>query len=146
MARHLYRCPLRWADMDVYGIVNNVMYLRYLEEARVDFILGLGATDGHAFFRGGSVVVQHEIRYRNRLVHRPEPVDIELWVADLQSATLTVEYQIKDDIRLYATASTVMAPFDFDRGRPRRLTPHETSFFEKYLESATGDGGFGDGA
>ncbi|MGX1474786.1 UNVERIFIED_CONTAM: acyl-CoA thioesterase FadM [Streptomyces canus] len=36
--RHIYRCPLRWADMDAYGHVNNVVFLRYLEEARIDFL------------------------------------------------------------------------------------------------------------
>ena len=27
--------PLRWSDMDAYGHVNNVQYLRLLEDARV---------------------------------------------------------------------------------------------------------------
>ena len=27
--------PLRWSDMDAYGHVNNVQYLRLLEEARI---------------------------------------------------------------------------------------------------------------
>lgn len=134
MARHLYRCPLRWADMDVYGIVNNVVFLRYLEEARVDLVFRMGPTDGDAFFRDGSVVVRHEIRYLRQLVHRHEPVDIEMWVSRLESATVTVDYRVRDGDTLYATASTVMAPFDYERGRPRRLTPQETAFFEKFLD------------
>src|SRR5258708_15535017 len=121
MARHLYRCPLRWADMDVYGIVNNVAFLRYLEEAWVDLIFRVAA-GGDAFFAGGSVVVRHEIDYRRQLVHRPEPVDIETWVTRLQAATVTIAYEIRDEREVYATASTVMAPFDFAAGRPRRLT------------------------
>ncbi|MBZ4019518.1 acyl-CoA thioesterase [Streptomyces purpurogeneiscleroticus] len=134
MARHVYRCPLRWFDMDVYGIVNNVVYLRYLEEARVDFIFRMGPTEGDAFFKDGSVVVSHEIAYKNQLTHRHEPVDIEMWVSRLESATVAVDYQVKDGDTVYATASTVMAPFDYERGRPRRLTDEETAFFEKYLE------------
>jgi acyl-CoA thioester hydrolase len=134
MTRHLYRCPLRWADMDVYGIVNNVVFLRYLEEARVDLIFRMGPTDGDAFFRDGSVVVRHEIRYRRQLVHRHEPVDIEMWVSALESATATIDYEVRDGDTVYATASTVMAPFDYRRGRPRRLTPQETAFFGKYAE------------
>lgn len=134
MARHLYRCPLRWADMDVYGIVNNVVFLRYLEEARVDLVFRMGPTDGDAFFRDGSVVVRHEIRYLRQLVHRHEPVDIEMWVSRLESATVTVDYRVRDGDTLCATASTVMAPFDYGRGRPRRLTPQETAFFEKFLD------------
>jgi acyl-CoA thioester hydrolase len=136
MARHLYRCPLRWADMDVYGIVNNVMYLRLLEEARVDFVFRMAPTEGDAFFRDGSVVVRHEIDYLGRLTHRHEPVDIEMWVSDLQTATVTVSYEVRDGDRLCARASTVMAPFDYRKNRPRRLTDAEIGFFEKYLETS----------
>ncbi|GLW55028.1 acyl-CoA thioesterase [Kitasatospora phosalacinea] len=136
MARHSYACPIRWADMDIYGVVNNVSFLRYLEEARVDFIFRMAPTEGDAFFRDGSVVVQHEIRYRRQLVHRHAPVEIEMWVSGLQSATVTIDYEVKDGDTVYATASTVMAPFDYGRGRPRRLTDAETGFFEKYLEEA----------
>ena len=38
MARHIYLCPLRWADMDSLGHVNNVTYVDYLQEARVDML------------------------------------------------------------------------------------------------------------
>lgn len=134
MARHTFRCPLRWSDMDVYGIINNVAFLRYLEEARVDFIFRLAPTDGDAFFKGGSVVVRHEIEYKRQLVHRHEPVDIEMWVTDLRYVTVTIAYAIKDANCLYATATTVMAPFDYARGRPRALTEAETSFFQQYLD------------
>ncbi|MBQ0986517.1 thioesterase family protein [Streptomyces sp. F63] len=120
--------------MDVYGIVNNVSYLRYLEEARVDFVLRMAPTERDAFFRGGSVVVEHRIRYHRQLVHRHRPVEIEMWVSALQSATVTIDYTVKDGDLVYATASTVMAPFDYAAGRPRRLTDEETRFFAKYLE------------
>ncbi|MFB7248252.1 thioesterase [Streptomyces populi] len=134
MARHSYFCPIRWSDMDVYGIVNNVSYVRYLEEARVDFIFRMAPNDGDAFFKDGSVVVEHRIRYRRQLVHQHEPVEIEMWVSDLQSATVAVDYVVRDGDTVYATASTVMAPFDYRAGRPRRLTEEEIRFFEKYLE------------
>jgi len=137
--RHVYRCPMRWFDLDVYGIVNNVVYLRYLEEARVDFIFRMGPTEGDAFFRDGSVVVRHEIAYKNRLTHRHEPIEIEMWVSSLESATVTIDYEVKDSPALggtlYAVASTVMAPFDYASGRPRRLTDEECAFFEKYLDA-----------
>lgn len=134
MARHVYLCPLRWADMDVYGIVNNVNFLRYLEEARVDFIFRMAPTEGDAFFKDGSVVVSHQISYKRQLVHRHEPVEIEMWVSRLESATVAIDYDVKDGDTVYASASTVMAPFDYRAGRPRRLTDAESAFFEKYLE------------
>ena len=39
--RHVYHCPVRWADLDLLGHVNNVVYVDYLQEARVDFMRSL---------------------------------------------------------------------------------------------------------
>ena len=39
--RHVYECPLRWADLDLLGHVNNVIYVDYLQEARVDMMRSL---------------------------------------------------------------------------------------------------------
>lgn len=34
--------PIRWGDMDAYGHVNNTVYFRYMEQARVEWITSLG--------------------------------------------------------------------------------------------------------
>ena len=36
MLVHSVRMPLRWGDMDAMGHVNNTVYFRYLEQARID--------------------------------------------------------------------------------------------------------------
>ncbi|MEV6109962.1 thioesterase family protein [Streptomyces sp. NPDC051940] len=140
MARHTYRCPLRWADMDAFGHVNNVVFLRYLEEARIDFMFRLApqgetASGDTASFKGGSVVARHEIDYKRQLIHRHEPVDIDLWVTEIRAASATIAYEVKDDDIVYVRASTVIVPFDFAAGRPRRLTALEREFLGKYTES-----------
>ncbi|MEU6368338.1 thioesterase family protein [Streptomyces sp. NPDC046931] len=127
--RYLYRCPLRWADMDAYGHVNNAVFLRYLEEARIDF---LRRPDKQ--FQQGSVVARHEIDYKRQLVHRHEPVDIELWVTEVKAASFTIAYEVKDPDQIYVRASTVVVPFDFERQRPRRITEDEREFLLGYLD------------
>ncbi|OIJ86284.1 thioesterase [Streptomyces sp. MUSC 14] len=136
--RHIYRCPLRWSDMDAYGHVNNAVFLRYLEEARIDFMSRRGAES-----KDGSVVARHEIDYRRQLVHRPTPVDIELWVTHIRAASFTVAYEVKDADTVYVQASTVIVPFDFENQAPRRITPQEREFLKKYTDDTdeTGDGG-----
>lgn len=135
MARHSFFCPLRWADVDVYGVINNVSFLRYLEEARVDLILAMAPSEQDSFLGRGSVVVKHEIEYKHQLTHRREPVEIELWVSRMRASTVTVSYLVQDAERVYASARTVLAPFDYKAHRPRRLTEAETAFFAKYLEA-----------
>lgn len=39
---HIARMPIRWGDMDAYGHVNNTVYFRYMEQARVEWIEALG--------------------------------------------------------------------------------------------------------
>jgi acyl-CoA thioester hydrolase len=33
---HITKMPIRWGDMDAYGHVNNTVYFRYMEQARVN--------------------------------------------------------------------------------------------------------------
>ncbi|MCF2130743.1 acyl-CoA thioesterase [Strepomyces sp. STD 3.1] len=127
--RHIYRCPLRWADMDAYGHVNNVVFLRYLEEARIDFLFR-----PEKDFQQGSVVARHEIDYKRQLVHRHHPVDIELWVTEIRAASFTLTYEVKDGDVVYVRASTVIVPFDFQTQRPRRITAEEREFLREYTD------------
>jgi acyl-CoA thioester hydrolase len=42
--------PMRWGDMDAMGHINNTLYFRYLEIARLDWMFKVGAgaiRDGH---------------------------------------------------------------------------------------------------
>ncbi|WP_329151296.1 MULTISPECIES: acyl-CoA thioesterase [unclassified Streptomyces] len=135
--RHLYSCPLRWSDMDAFGHVNNAVFVRYLEEARIDFMRRLAPGDGSPSFTGGSVVARHEIDYVRPLVHRHAPVTVELWVTKISAASMTVGYEVKDEDTLYLRASTVVVPYNFTEERPRRLTAEEKSILKEYLDDAS---------
>jgi acyl-CoA thioester hydrolase len=115
--------------MDAYGHVNNVVFLRYLEEARIDFLFRPDKE-----FKQGSVVARHEIDYKRQLVHRHKPVDIELWVTEIRAASFTLTYEVKDGDQIYVRASTVIVPFDFEQQRPRRITAEEREFLEEYVD------------
>ncbi|HET8560716.1 MAG TPA: thioesterase family protein [Marmoricola sp.] len=136
--RHVYQCPLRWADMDMLGHVNNVTYVDYLQEARVDMFAR------HAPFRGGEelaegvVVVRHEVDFVAPLVYRREPVTIESWVTRVRGATFSLDYEIFDETdegrRVYLRATSVLAPYVFSEERPRRITGAEREVLERFQE------------
>ncbi|MDJ0463631.1 thioesterase family protein [Streptomyces sp. H27-C3] len=140
MSRHIYSCPLRWSDMDAFGHVNNVVFLRYLEEARIDFMFRLAPGEGSASFTGGSVVARHEIDYVRPLVHRHEPVTVESWVTKIGAASLTIAYEIKDETTLYVRASTIVVPFNLAESRPRRVTAEEKAFLREYMDDDAEEG------
>lgn len=115
--------------MDAYGHINNVVFLRYLEEARIDFLFR-----PEKDFKQGSVVARHEIDYKRQLVHRHTPVDIELWITEIRAASFTITYEVKDPDQVYVRAATVIVPFDFEAQRPRRLTAEEREFLAEYRD------------
>lgn len=117
--------------MDAYGHVNNAVFIRYLEEARINFLFRPDKE-----FKQGSVVARHEIDYKRQLVHRHHPVDIELWITEIKAASFTIAYEVKDDDLVYVRASTVVVPFDFETQRPRRITAEEREFLQQYTDEA----------
>jgi acyl-CoA thioester hydrolase len=137
VARHRYLCPLRWSDMDAFGHINNVVFLTYLEEARVDMLfVNAGNERAGETLASGIVVARHEINYTAPLVFRNEPVAIDLWVSKLGNSSFTIDYEMKDDDGpTYAKASTVLVPYDVTAARPRRVSPDERAALTAFIES-----------
>ena len=143
--RHRYACPTRWADLDLLGHVNNVVYVDYLQEARVDLFRTM-LPHRRGDLTEGVVVVRHEVTYVASLTWDQRPVQIECWVTGIRAASFTLSYEVFHDDetapggrRVYLRATTVLTPFVFAEERPRRLTPEEKEALGRYLEDAAGE-------
>ncbi|HEX6443940.1 MAG TPA: thioesterase family protein [Streptosporangiales bacterium] len=122
--------------MDRYGHVNNVMFVRYLEEARVDLFDRLGRDEPWDMLDTGCLVHRHAITYRRPLAHQTAPVPIDVWVTRVGAAAFDLGYEIHDGAgTVYAIAETTLVPYDFAAERPRRLTDQE----KKRLEALRDD-------
>lgn len=130
---------MRWADLDLLGHVNNVVYVDYLQEARVD-MFRMHSPDSRADdLAEGVVVVRHEVGYRAPLTFRFRPVQIETWVSEIRAASFTLCYEIFDEDEagertVYLRATSVLTPYVFADERPRRLTPGEREVLGRFLE------------
>ncbi|WP_134324667.1 acyl-CoA thioesterase [Cumulibacter soli] len=136
--------PLRWGDMDAYGHVNNATFVTYLEQARVSaFDSRPGDETGNDLLANGIVVVEHQIRYRRQVPFSSTPLRARLWVETLKAAHYITAYELWNDSgeqpELAVTATTTLAPINFETGRPRRFTPVE----REYLLSFSPEGGRG---
>jgi acyl-CoA thioester hydrolase len=148
MGRFRFPCPMRWSDMDAYGHVNNVVFLTYLEEARVEMFAQLAnetprsevrhdgaGRDADGLLEGGVVVAHNSIDYKRPLVHRTEPVPIDIWVSRIGGASFDLTCEVHDEGGVvYARGMTTMVTYDFKAGTPRRLYAHERDFLLRYLE------------
>ena len=130
MSERPYRVdvPLRWSDMDAYGHVNNVQFLRLLEDARVIAFQEWFGQD-RSLLKEGVVVARHEIEYLAPLDFRHAPISVDMWASKIAGASFDLAYEVRDPAEvgtmLYARAETTLVAYEFATTSPRRLRPDE---------------------
>lgn len=92
--RLVYSCtlPVRWGDMDAFGHVNNAMYLRYLEEARVQMLvemLGNQITEGDF----ATVVINVGCTFLKPITY-PDTVRIDCYAGELGRSSFMTWYEV----------------------------------------------------
>ncbi len=131
VTKHIYRCPMRWGDMDAQGHVNNVAWIDHLQEARIDYLLSGPLAP---MLDDGVVVVSHQIEYLAATVADAEPLQIELWIDRVGAARFSIGYELSHHDRLVGRARTVVTPYDLDAARIRRLTEAERTHLTADLD------------
>ncbi|WGL51566.1 thioesterase family protein [Nocardioides sp. BP30] len=132
---------MRWADLDMLGHVNNVVYADYLQEARVDMLRVHARsphTDGLA---EGLLVANHQITYLEPLHFDHHPVFVDVWVTEIRAASFTLAYEVYrehssdhgDQRTVYLRASTLLTPYVFEHRAPRRISRDEREALSVYL-------------
>jgi acyl-CoA thioester hydrolase len=129
--------------MDALGHVNNVTYVDYLQEARVDVFRLHAPRPGGEELAEGVVVVRHEVDYLTPLEFRRRPVSIDVWVTEVRAASFTLAYEVYDerpdaDRVVYLRARSALAPYVFADERPRRITPSEREVLDGLRDDRPG--------
>jgi acyl-CoA thioester hydrolase len=107
-------------DIDVHGHVNNVVYLRWVQEAAVAHWRVLATPEQQAAISW--VVVRHEIDYKRPA--RPDDSIVAItWVGAATAGTFErfTEILRASDRKLLAGARTVWCPIDASTGKPVRV-------------------------
>ncbi len=114
------RQPIRWGDMDALGHVNNTVYFRYMEQARIDW-LGSLAAQGLGYAKGqGPVIVDASCTFREPLVY-PGDVEVRMFLCNAGRTSVGSTYELWKDDRLYADGAAKIVWIDLATGRPTPL-------------------------
>ncbi len=115
-----FRIAPRWGDLDAMNHVNNATYLRYLEEARIQW---LNAQDT-AWFDGerAPVLASATVNYRLPIEY-PGEIDIELFTTRIGTSSLTIGHRMVDDRHdaLHCDGHVVVVWVDRKTGKPAPL-------------------------
>lgn len=125
---------VRWSDMDAYGHVNNVQYLRYLEEARV-YAFHQWFGQERSLLEDGVLVARSEIDYLAPMAFTYEPALVTLWCSRISGASFDVSYvvgQRGSDVT-FAQAESTLVTYDLAAQRPRRVAGHEREAIETVM-------------
>jgi acyl-CoA thioester hydrolase len=126
---------VRWGDMDSYGHVNNVFFIRYLEDTRFALFtppLGdlapadvPGELSVFDLFPAGSngLMAGHRIEYLAPLSYSDGPITARLWITRIGNSSFDIGYELgsSDRSAIYAIASTTLVIVDTESGRPTEV-------------------------
>ena len=136
MTRFVAHVPMRWADQDGYGHLNNARAVTLLEEARVAFVFDAAAVEGVVSFPRGLLVVGLHVDYRRQVAYRSGGLRVAMEVDELRAASFRICYELHDGPDatdpVAVQAWTRMAPYDLGGGHPRRLAPEERAFLARW--------------
>lgn len=122
-------------ELDQYGVVNNAVYLGYLEHARHEFLRTLGI-DGAEVARIGRALALSEIQVKFRASLRSrDRFTVSVTVEEVGGARVTFGQAIhKAGEAKPAIEATAVAVFLDERGRPQRVEGELREMFLRHLK------------
>ena len=117
---------VRWGDMDSLGHVNNVIYFRYFETARIAYFERLGVLTNLANKQVvGPILVSTRCDFIAPMVY-PDAAVVGARVREVRTTSLTMDYAVYrgPDRALCAAGSSVIVLYDYAK-REKVPIPNE---------------------
>lgn len=118
-----------WADLDLFGHVNNVTFLKYVQAARVQYWEQIGLYQEFLDANLGPMVVSVSCQYKKPLFY-PGNVVVESRMKFIKNTSFCLQHRISDEHgAIAAEAEDIIVMYDFNRNEKIR-------FPDKYREAS----------
>ena len=106
-----------WGEMDSYQHVNNVVYFRYFENARLEYIRRLNWPALEAQTGVGPILHSTQARFRRPLTY-PDTIWIGARIASIGADRFTLEHRIvsKSSGEVVTEGTGVVVTYHYERG------------------------------
>lgn len=124
--------PVQWGDQDAFGHVNNVVYFRWLESARIDLMAHFSSNVGMSREGLGPILASMHCDYRRQL-HFPDVVHIGSRIERIGRSSVEVGHALFSEqlSAVAAEASSTLVIFDYQANRPVRIPDDLRRQFEQ---------------
>ena len=107
----IHHQPIHWGEMDAFNHLNNVVYYRYAESARIGYLQALGMFDGNMV----TVLAQSSCQYLHPVTY-PDTLLLGVRCQRLGNTSIVIEYSYYSCAQeiIVATAEAVIVRLDSD--------------------------------
>ena len=117
---HVERIPIRWADMDAMGHVNNVTYFRYMEQARISWFENLLPRRDAAWKSTGIVIVNASCNFKRAITY-PGTVEVKVYTGAPGGSSIPTSYELLVDEAIYADGAAIVVFIDMQTQKAKRI-------------------------
>ncbi len=116
--------PVAWGDMDWFRHVNNIVFFRYFESARIEYLERIGFRQETENGGVGPILHSTQARFR-RPVEWPDTVIVGARTVDVGEDRFTHEYRLvsRASGEIAAEGGAVLVAYDYANGRKAPLPP-----------------------
>ena len=109
--------PVQWGEMDAYDHVNNAIFFRWFESARIDYLVRCGMAKTMEEDRIGAILHSTECRFRRPVVF-PDTIVVGGRTSEVGEDRFTMEYAVVslDQNAMVAQGSGVIVSYDYAAG------------------------------
>jgi acyl-CoA thioester hydrolase len=113
--------PVQWGDQDAFGHVNNTVYFRWMESARIAYGDRIGLLDLLAARQIGPILASTSCDYR-RPVNFPDTIHVGIRITRIGRTSLAHEHRIvsqeQQAVVAEGTSTTVVFDYGANRSHP----------------------------
>lgn len=114
--------PIVWGEMDAFQHVNNTVYFRYFESARIVYFDQVGVNASMAQNRIGPILASTQCRFKAPLTY-PDNVSVATRVCDMSEDRFTMKYFVKSHAsgRVAAEGEGLIVFYDYEHNCKHRI-------------------------
>jgi acyl-CoA thioester hydrolase len=112
--------PVQWGDQDALGHVNNIVYFRWCESARIEYLRGLGIDAAGCGQAMGVIVAAIACDFR-RPVTFPDTVLVGARITRIGRSSIEMEHHVYSQAQqaIVAESKSTIVAFDHAAGKSR---------------------------